>query len=228
MSKLRAFVRLDFMTVKPYFTIKNLLIYVALAVYMAIMSKNIGTSIGIGLMLATLNIGYPFALGEKSGMDALYATLGADRKTVVRGRYIFSFLLNICAIVFVTVFSLIALTIMSFFGGSELILRESLGATMAIASLFLIVQSMQITMFFKFGYAKAKFFSILPFFIISAFVAFFVMSSRGSGMPEAVNAIVRIFMSNALAIVAAIIALLAAVIFASYKLSLAFYKKREF
>jgi len=227
-GKLGAFVRLDFMTVKPYFTIKNLLIYVALAVYMAIMSRNIGTAIGIGLMIATLNIGYPFALGEKSNMDALYATLGADRKTIVKGRYVFSLLLNVCAIVFVTVFSLIALTFTSFFGSSEWVLVESLGATMAIASLFMIVQSIQIMMFFKLGYAKAKFFSILPFFFISAFVAYLVMSTRGSGMPEGVNAFIQSFVSNGLAIATATIALLAIVIFISYKLSLVFYLKREF
>ena len=228
MGKLRAFVRLDFMTVKPYFTSKNMLIYIALAVYMAIMSKNIGTPIGIGLMIATLNIGYPFALGEKCNIDALYTTLGADRKTVVRGRYIFSLLLNVCAIVFVTVFSLIALTFTSFFGDVDGILMETLGTTMAIASLFLIVQSMQITMFFKFGYAKAKFFSILPFFIISAFVAFFVMNAQGRGMPAGLNAFVWGIINNGWAVLAIILAILAAVIFVSYQLSLAFYKKREF
>jgi len=228
MGKLGAFVRLDFMTVKPYFTAKNMLIYAALAVYMTIMSKSIISSIGVGLVLATLNIGYPFALGEKCNIDALYATLGADRKTVVKGRYIFSLLLNACAIVFVAVFSLIALAIISFFRGFEGILVETLGATLALSALFMIVQSTQIPIFFKFGYSKARFFSILPFFLISAFVAFFMMNAQGSGMPERVLAFVQAYVSNGLVFAMSIITLLAVVVFVSYKLSLVFYSKREF
>ena len=229
MSNLSAFVTLDFMTFKPYFTAKNMLTYIVLAVFVAIMSKNIGSAIGIGLMLATLNIGYPFALGEKSNMDALYATLGADRKTVVKGRYIFSLLLDAFAIVFVMVFSLIALIIMGFFGGfAGVVLTEILGATLAIAVLFMFVQSIQIPIFFKFGYAKARLFSILPFFLISASVAFFVMNAQGSGMPEGVNTSVQNFMNNGLAVAAAAIIILAAMILVSYKLSLSFYMKREF
>ena len=228
MSKLGAFVRLDFVTVKPYFSVKYMLIYAALAIYMTIMSKNIGSSVGIGLMLATLSLGYPFAFAEKCNMDALYATLGADRKTVVRGRYIFSLLLDVCAIVFVMAFSLIAMVITRIYSGFEGVLVESLGATLALSMLFMIIQSAQIPLYFKLGYAKAKFFSILPFFLISAFIGFFIMNAQGSGMPEGVNAFVQSLVSNGFALAAAIIVLLAAVLFVSYKLSLAFYKKREF
>ena len=226
MGKLGAFVRLDFVTIKPYFTAKNMLIYVALAVYMAIFSKSITSSIGIGLMLATMNIGYPFALGEKCNIDALYATLGADRKTVVKGRYLFSLLLNVCAIVFVTAFSLIVLAATSSFGGFEGLLAESLGASLALSTLFIFVQSIQIPIFFKFGYAKAKILSILPYFLLSAFVAFFALNVQGSGMPR-LHVFVQSFLSNGHVVVAAIVALLVAAVFVSYRLSLAFYSKRE-
>ena len=227
MNKLKSFVQLDFVTSKPYFTTKNMLIYAALAVYMAIISKNIASSISIGMMLATLFVSHPFALSEKSNMDALYVTLGADRRTVVRGRYIFTLLLNLCAVSFILLLSVITLFFTNSLGNIEG-LRVELGLALALSAVFLIVQATQIPMYFKLGYAKAKIMSILPFFLIAAFVTYFVMNAQGNGMPDGVNTFVQNLFGNALAIGAVVIAVLAVVVFISYKLSLAFYRKREF
>jgi len=90
MCKLREFVKLDFFTVKPYFTVKNLLLYGAVVLFLTIMSADISAGLGIGMMFATMHTGYPFIAGEKCNMDALYITLSAGKKTVVLGRYIFS------------------------------------------------------------------------------------------------------------------------------------------
>ena len=227
MNKLKSFVRLDFVTSKPYFTAKNMIIYAGLAVYMAIMSKNIASSISIGMMLATVFVSHPFALAEKSNMDALYVTLGADRRTVVRGRYIFSLLLNLYAITFILLFSLITLVFTRSLVNNEGLWVE-FGAALALSAIFLIVQATQIPMYFKLGYAKAKIMSILPFFLIAAFVTYFVMNAQGDGMPDGVNTFIQNLFGNALAIGAAVIAVLAVAMFVSYKLSLAFYRKREF
>ena len=228
MSKLGAFVRLDFMTVKPYFSSKNMLVYTSLAVYFAIVSGNIGSSIGIGLMLATMNIGYPFALGEKNNMDALYTTIGADKKTVVMGRYIFSLLLNVGAVLFMAVFWYITSAIMNSLGDFEGILADTVGATLALSAVFVFVQSIQIPMFFKFGYARARFFTVFPLLMFSALVTSFIMNAQGNGLPDSVNLLVQDIMNNAWAIGAILITVLAVVVFISYKLSLAFYMKREF
>ena len=227
MNKLKAFVKLDFVTVKPYFTIKNLLIYMVIAVYMAIMSKNISSAIGIGMMLATMFVSYPFALAEKSNMDALYITLGVNRKTVVKGRYVFTLLLNLCVVVFM--FSLSAITSVltnSLVNGADI--AEALGATLVLSAIFLIVQATQLPLFFKMPYSKAKFISLAPFLLIMAFVAYFIMNAQGSGMPEATNDFVWAIAGNAWAFGAMVVAILAIVVFVSYKLSLMFYKKREF
>jgi hypothetical protein len=228
MNKIKSFVRLDFVTVKPYFTIKNLLIYVAIAVYMAIMSKNISSSIGVGMMLATMFVSYPFTLAEKNNMDALYVTLGVDRKTVVKGRYVFALLLNLCAVVFVSAFSLTALGFINSLGNVEE-LWGTLGATLALSAVFLVVQATQIPMYFKLGYTKAKFMSILPFFMIMAFVGYLVMSGQqGDGMPDWAITFFQNLVEDLWAIGVVAVAFLAAVVFVSYKLSLAFYRKREF
>ena len=223
MSKLKAFVKLDFVTMKPYLTLKNMLIYVGLAVYMSVMSKNISSAFGVGMMLATMFVSYPFALAEKSNMDALYVTLGLDKKTVVKGRYIFSLLLNLCMVIATLVLSAITLTLTDSLGNLE----EMWGA-LALSAIFLIVQSIQIPIFFKLAYTKAKFMSLLPFFLIAAFVSYFIMSAQSDGMPEATNDFVWAIVGNAWAFGAMVVAILVVVVLVSYKLSIAFYKKREF
>ena len=228
LGMLVAFVRLDFVTVKPYFTIKNIIMYIFATILMAIMTKSIISTINLGMVLATLNIGYPFALGEKSNIDALYIILGMDRKTVVRGRYIFSLLLNICAIFFMSIITLITVFFTDSYEALEWILTDTFGSMMAISVLLLVVQSIQIPMYFKIGYTKAKLFSILPIFLIYAVVFFLVINTQVSSIPGGVNAIGPNLMEQGRAIIAVIIIFLLALVFASYKLSLLFYKKREF
>ena len=75
MNRTLSFVRLDFITVKPYATLKNLIIFVAVALIMIISSGGGSSAIGILMVYAVLFSSYPFAVGEKNGIDALYVTL---------------------------------------------------------------------------------------------------------------------------------------------------------
>ena len=98
MSKLKSFVGLDFLTIKPYFSRKNIMLYIASMLFLTIMIGESSFGIVIGIWIATMFIGYSFTVGDKSNMDALYITLSVDRRTVVFGRYVFTFLLNVCTI----------------------------------------------------------------------------------------------------------------------------------
>ena len=172
MSKLNAFVRLDFMTVKPYFTPKNLLIFAGVALFISTMGGSVSSAVQVGLMLGTIFVSYPFAVGEKNGMDALYTTLSVSRKNVVLGRYVFTLAMNLCAVVFSLLLALAGLLASRLFGNSPAS-SDALWATLALAAIFLIVQAMQLPIYFKLGYAKAKFLSILPFAaLIAGFFAF--------------------------------------------------------
>jgi len=227
MGKLKAFVKLDLITVKPFFTMKNIMIYVAILVFMGFMLRNFTSASGIGMMLVTQNISYPFALGEKHNIDALYVTLGADRKTVVKGRYLFALLLNVCGMAFLAVFNLAAMAFTGSMANGGSILAE-MGAILAVGTIFMLVQSTQIPIFFKLGYTKAKTFSIVPFFLLMAFISFFIVSAQGGGVPGAADAIIESIVNNIWAIVAAIAAILVIIVFVSYRFSIAFYGKREF
>jgi len=224
MSKFREFVKLDYFTVKPYFTVKNLLIYGAVVLFLSIMSADISAGIGIGMMLATMHTGYPFIAGEKCNMDALYVTLSVGKKTVVLGRYIFTLLLNICIVLAVFAFSMIVMLAYGIFGYEFQMAAVHGGVLLILPALFMALQAIQLPLFFKFGYAKAKFMSILPFAALMA--GYMVITGFLGGISGAGETLNNVFADRFtyLFVVAAFLV----IVFASYRLSIAFYKKREF
>ena len=226
MNKLISFVRLDLLTIKPYFTLKNLLIFAAITFFLTVVSVNIASAIGIGMMFATMFMSYPFAVGEKSNMDALYAILSIDRKTVVLGRYVFALFLNICAIVLSFIFALAGLftaRAAKFQNRPD----EVFWMVLLFAMLFAVIEVIQLPFFFKFGYNKARFLSVIPFIAIMA--GYFTLISM-EGNSE-LSGYVTGFFTNTLGaggMIASAILVLLLLIFASYRLSLSFYNRREF
>ena len=92
MNKVMNFVKLDFMTIKPYLTLKNLFIVLGVATFLAYSNKSVMAPLSMVIAFITLYMSYPFAVGEQNGIDPLYITLGLDRSTVVLGRYLWAFL----------------------------------------------------------------------------------------------------------------------------------------
>ncbi|MDR2770672.1 MAG: ABC-2 transporter permease [Clostridiales Family XIII bacterium] len=226
MNKTASFVRLEFITVKPYFAIRNLLIYAAVALFLTTVSGNITSGVGFGMMLGTMFASYPFVLADKSNLDALYVTLSVSRKTVVLGRYLFTLALDVCAIACSLVLSAAGVFAVRAFA-SDPGASDTRWATLVLAAVFIAVQAVQLPIYFKFGYAKAKFFSLLPFCFVMAAVAALVEISKGDGLPGASALFGRAALGDGAIIPAACAALLL-IIFASYRLSLSFYRKRAF
>ena len=228
MNKLIPFVRLDFMTVKPYYSVKNLLLYAAVALFMTLVSQNVSSAMGVGMMLGTMFVGYPFAVGEKSNMDALYATMSVDRNTVVLGRYLFTLLLNLCAVLFSYALAVIGLLAANAFGigtGLDGPVTEVLTLiALTLSVIFMMVQSIQLPIYFKLGYTKAKFLSIIPFAAIMA--GYFVLLSLGNVVSGLDGFLTTVLESGfAFPLAAAVLILF---VFVSFRLSVSFYKKREF
>ena len=226
MSKLKSFLWLDFLTVKPYFTVRIMLIFPVLAFVLAAATGNVSSAIGVGVMLGPLFVSYPFAVGEKSNLDALYLILSIGRKTVVLGRYFFALSLNVCAVIFSFIFAMAGLFTarIANFGNRH---GEAFWMVLLLAALVAVIQAIQLPIFFKFGYAKSKFLSLIPFFVILTGWSVFV--SMGSDIDFLGN--FTGFLINTLStsgIIALGVLVLLLLIFVSYRLSLSFYKKREF
>jgi hypothetical protein len=226
MTKLKSFVWLDFVTIKPYFTPTYIVLFAVMALFLTMVSGNISSGIGVGMMLGTMFIGYPFALSEKSNMDALYATLSVNRKTVVLGRYMFALVFNVCAMSLCFVLASVGLLgarVADF--GNEV--GEVLWIVLLLAVLFAVIQAIQLPLYFKFGYTKAKFLSLIPFVAIMAgYVAFISMGSDNGSLNNLNNVLTEIC-NDGIVIVPVVLALFF-IIFVSYRLSLVFYENRDF
>jgi len=228
MNKLAAFVRLDFVTIKPYFTVKNLMIYGVLAVFFTIISSSPTSGMGVLIGLGSMFVSYPFALGEKSGIDTLYTTLSLSRKTVVSGRYLFALILNLYVVLLSYLLAAVGTVAIRASDFKEVAV-EMLFTSLVLAAIFIVVQSMQLPVYFKLGYSKAKFFSMIPFVLMMVFFSLFATMSESEFSKRISGQVLGFFDTlNSGLFIVCVVSALALVVFVSYRLSLSFYRKREF
>ncbi|HWQ75649.1 MAG TPA: ABC-2 transporter permease [Syntrophomonas sp.] len=224
MNKALAFVRLDFITVKPYLTWKNLIIFSIVALIMIISSDSGASAIGILMALAVLYVSYPFAVGEKNGIDALYITLSIQRGTVVLGRYLFALIVDICTGLFAYGFTFVILTFMK----KDFNAEEALLTIAAMFVVFSVLQAVQLPIFFKLGYMRAKLWAYLPFLGFPLVVLLAANFLKDTVSMEQLTNFLAWFAANPV-----IAVLLGAIIWLglmviSYRASLGYYNKRDF
>lgn len=224
MNRILAFTRLDYITIKPYLTKKNLLIFAAVALIMLFSSDSSASAIGILMFYASIYAGYPFAVGETSGIDSLYTVLSIERKTVVSGRYLFILVLNICFGLLAYIFSFIGSLLLQ----KEFNSREALMVTIVVFLVYSIIQAIQLPIYFKLGYTKAKFIAYLPFIgLFLLFMGFSGLVKKLELQKQAGNLFAWFSGNPELSAFFGIASWL--VIFGiSYSVSLAYYKKRDF
>lgn len=227
MSRISAFVRLDFITVKAYFKPFILLLYGVMVAFMTYTSGG-GSGLGIGLIVGMLYLSYPFAVGEKSNMDALYMTLSLARETVVAGRYLFVLVLNAINCIAVLIIALAVIFIKE--GAvSSILIQEIISTAAVMLVLIIVIEALQLPIYFKFGYTKARFASLIPLCILMGGYAMLAIAMDGRG--NDVNAIMNIAVlgnSNTAVATAFIVLGIALIVYVSYRLSVSFYKKRDF
>lgn len=224
MNKAFTFVRLDYFTVKPYLTLKNLIIFTIISIIMMFNSDNSLSAIAILMVFAGLYVSYPFAVGEKNGIDALYTTLSIQRSTVVVGRYLFALIINICAGILAYTFTYLVSMMLN----KDFNFLESFVTTLALFSIFSIIQAIQIPIYFKLGYAKAKFFAYLPFVGLPLIVIILTNYLKEKISLEQMNdAFVWIETNTFTAILIGVMIWLV-IMLISLEVSLSSYNKREF
>jgi hypothetical protein len=153
------FVRLDFRTVKPYATIKNLVIFLMIAGVFIFFTDSGSATIGILMAAGSMYVSYPFAVGEQNGIDTLYATLPITRGRVVSGRYVFA----ICADLLAGAFAFAVLYVFSVLRAMPFDALQALAVLGASLLLFSLIQAVQLPIYFRYGYAKAKMLAYLPY-----------------------------------------------------------------
>ncbi|WP_106461793.1 ABC-2 transporter permease [Anaerococcus sp. Marseille-P3915] len=210
-------IKLDIISMKPYYTLKNLIILLGISLFYSFINKTPVVMLSMTLTFAVMFSATPFLLGENSGVDALYKIFSIDSKEVVIGRYILAGLIFIVASLLG--FSIYA--IVSLINNIQLDLDMMMYLGMNFV-LFGIIISFQYPMFFKSGYTKAKTFGFLPILIIGILgmlVGYFIKDF---------NPILNFVLENQRMIIVGLFILVALFLIISIILSIKFYKQRDF
>ncbi|NJP39632.1 ABC-2 transporter permease [Oscillospiraceae bacterium HV4-5-C5C] len=225
MRRLINFIRLDFATIRPYLTLKVGLLYFAVCLFVTLMTHNADTGISIALVLAMMMMSYPFATAEKSNLDALYATLALPRRTVVAGRYLFVLLLDLTA----AVLGLLGVGLIGLFDQhtrQSLLVPEQGLVMILLFLIFALLQSLQLPVFFKLGYSKARLASLLPFVIVMLLIS--LLGGRAATALPRLNPLLQGLLARPALTALAALLLTALLWLLSAGFALTFYKKREF
>lgn len=224
MNRTLSFAKLDYITIKPYLTLKNMFIFLFLFAFIGYGTGEPTLMISMLMMYSTIYASYPFAVGDKNGIDTLYATLPIAKRNIVMGRYIFSLCLNIIVGVVTLVISAILMTALR--KGFDW--EETFITILICFALFSILEAVQLPIYFKLGYAKAKFLAYLPLAAFPAAVmALSAFVGKGSFLPFIESMFLWIQINSLLAIILIAIIWVLIMLFSGL-LSYGFYKKREF
>ncbi|MDR1002865.1 MAG: ABC-2 transporter permease [Oscillospiraceae bacterium] len=222
MSKLLKISMLDFRTVKSYLLAKTILLFVAVMSLVGF-TANPTMTLFLGMFFSYFYISYPFAIGEKINMDALYRTLGISKKELVSGRYIFAFIMLLGG----TVFSLLASVAVSFISTQKINIEENIGVTFVFLGILMLLASTQMPFYFKYPYSKTRVITLIPLFITSMGIPLIARFWDKPWMFEVREFFGGVHLSRGAIIVIAVL-VLACCVACSYALSVRFYQKREF
>jgi hypothetical protein len=205
--------------VKPYLGVRLLIIELGVFIWIGVMTKSATNILGAGCMLPYLIGSYPFAIGEASNLDALYATLGLKRRDVVTGRYAFVMCLDLLGMVIAVVISYLVAMVL----GWKIELLDMMIVTGIMFAGIVFIQALQMPLYFKVGYRKASIMAYLPLFIVIGAVV-----ALASFVPEFfTNALLAVTAHRGLAALGGVAAFLV-IVLVSYRVALTFYSKREF
>ncbi len=164
MSNVLHMVHLDILTMKPY--LKSYLIMFAIAVFIAITNESISfVTVMITIYLLMMS-GTVFSVQEKNKLDRLYSALAVDGNTVVLGRYIFTLLHGVFAIAA----SYLIAAAMAVYNGGPVDTGEFLAGAVAAMVLMFFAAGMQLPLYYRFGYTKARFACVAPFVLVFIFI----------------------------------------------------------
>ena len=153
--------KLDVISIKPYFTLKNLLIFSGIAIFYVFITKSPNILLTMSMIFAMIFSSYPFLVGDNSGIDGIYRLFSIDSKDVVFARYILALVFYLFSCILGLIYYLIFAKIKAY--PIDINILINFGVNFLV---FAIIISLQYPIYFKYGYTKAKTWIILPIFIL--------------------------------------------------------------
>ncbi len=206
--------RLDFFTMKS-----QLAAYLSL-VLIVLMFGFMGSSVTLlcitGAWFVALISSNIFAIQEKNNLDRLYSSVSVGLKDIVLGRYVSVFLNYLISFLGV----IILYSGFAFFQHKALELPDILLGFSISFLVFSAITGIQMPLYFKMGYTKAKVWSMVPFIAVMALVtipSFVPVLSEFAGY----------LLSNQLVLIAGGMVAGCFIQILSYRISIVAYRKRR-
>ena len=210
--------KLDLLSIKPYLTIKNLIILIGLGTLYGVLSKNPPYVLATVQMFAILFSGYPFMVGEESGIDPLYKLFSISSKDVVKGRYL---LATVSVIIMLVVGVVIAMLIGLAYPMQDLFYSLLLAAP-CIGLISLIIIFIEYQIYFKYGYKKGKTLTAVPMLLLA------IGAVCSAYFNESLKSILQFLVINPFVAMGIICIIFFVIVVVSLKLSNRLYAKRDF
>ena len=217
MNAIKVF-KLDLLSIKPYLTIKNLIILIGLGTLYGALSKNPAFVLATVQMFAILFSGYPFMVGEESGIDPLYKLFSISPKDVVKGRYL---LATVSVIIMLVVGVIMAMLIGLAYPMQDLFYSLLLAAP-CIGLISLIIIFIEYPIYFKYGYKKGKTLTAVPMLLLA------IGAVCSTYFNESLKSILQFLVMNPFMAMAVICIIFIIIIGVSLQLSNKLYARRDF
>lgn len=179
MSGLRAAVRLDALTVGPYW--RQLLPLLGAAGILSVVAGQPVVVVVAGAVFGSLLASYPFAVGDKHDLDVLRAVLPVPRRTLVTGRYVF-------ALGAYAVLAALTTTLAVLGAGMQEPSMSPDGGDVASAlavsfGVYAVLAGTQLPVYFALGYTRGRMLAVVPVVLLSSGIGAGV-SLLGDGVPD--------------------------------------------
>lgn len=208
------FTKLDIFTMKSYFNM-NLVLLPVIMLFSYMGSSTLTLYITCSWFVA-LMISNVFAIEEKNNLSRLYGTLSIKLRDIVLGRYIFILLNFVLTVFIITILSIVVL----FFKSKSIDIQEIILGISTSFLVFSAIIGVQIPIFFKMGYLKARFWSLIPYIIVLTLVLMTSLIDKISFVIDFIIYNQGIF--SILGLIASFIILVV-----SYKISFLLYESRR-
>ena len=210
--------KLDLLSIKPYLTIKNLIILIGLGTLYGVLSKNPAFVLATVQMFAVLFSGYPFMVGEESGIDPLYKLFRISSKDVVKGRY----LLATVSVVIMLVVGVVMAMLIGIAYPMEDLFYSLLLAAPCIGLISLIIIFIEYPIYFKYGYKKGKTLTAVPMLLLA------IGAVCSTYFHESLKSILQFLVMSPFMAMAVICIIFIIIIGVSLQLSNKLYARRDF
>lgn len=206
--------KLDFFTMKSQAVLYAIMVLII--VMFSIMDSSIIVSFITGAWFTALMASNIFVIQEKNNLNRLYGSVSVDLKDIVLGRYIFAFSNYVISLVTVIAVSLIVSLFRDMFIDVSNIL---LGFSLSLL-IYSIITGIQMPLFFKLGYTKAKIWAVVPFLVVMLLVII-------PSFITVLSTFIQSVMSNQSMIIAVGIVASCVIQLISYKIAVIAYRKRK-